>query len=385
MGYEPTSIESSHPGLRVAKEASMNLRRPRPCLVLAALIIDSVHYVDSFSPSPTLPPARHICCGRRHRPAQHVELRASNANEGFIEVPRHRRSSDGLTEMSTHRLSYRVVRPMALSSRQAAPILALHGGPSIDSSYLYHLEDVVEPVRSIVFYDQLGCGRSDEPKDVSLYSIEDSVRDLKALLKKLGVRRFHLYGQSYGGILAFEYMKSVAMESSTDDAGGSSDVECECLSAILSSAPTNIAELEKDFVRLYEELSQPDAEGSANVSDAELDELFRKNHQCRLTEMPAVLQEAYDNAGTVWSGIDAIAEYVARPPPEGAARMPSTLIMRGAHDFVSEASVNGWKDAFNTPCLRFKTLEGCSHHGLFEKGSLYGGIVDSYFGNTTWL
>ena len=287
--------------------------------------------------------------------------------------------------MSTHRLSYRVVRPMALSSRQAAPILALHGGPSIDSSYLYHLENVVEPVRSIVFYDQLGCGRSDEPKDVSLYSIEDSVRDLKALLKKLGVRRFYLYGQSYGGILAFEYMKSVAMESSTDDAGGSSDVECECLSAILSSAPTNIAELEKDFVRLYEELSQPDAEGSANVSDAELDELFRKNHQCRLTEMPAVLQEAYDNAGTVWSGIDAIAEYVARPPPEGAARMPSTLIMRGAHDFVSEASVNGWKDAFNTPCLRFKTLEGCSHHGLFEKGSLYGGIVDSYFGNTTYL
>ena len=254
------------------------------------------------------------------------------------------------------------------------------GRPSTRATFI-----TVEPVRSIVFYDQLGCGRSDEPKDVSLYSIEDSVRDLKALLKKLGVRRFHLYGQSYGGILAFEYMKSVAMESSTDDAGGSSDVECECLSAILSSAPTNIAELEKDFVRLYEELSQPDAEGSANVSDAELDELFRKNHQCRLTEMPAVLQEAYDNAGTVWSGIDAIAEYVARPPPEGAARMPSTLIMRGAHDFVSEASVNGWKDAFNTPCLRFKTLEGCSHHGLFEKGSLYGGIVDSYFGNTTWL
>ena len=95
--------------------------------------------------------------------------------------------------------------------------------------------------------------------------------------------------------------------------------------------------------------------------------------------MPKILQDAYDNAGTVWSGIDAIAAYVARPPPEGSARMPSTMIMRGEHDFVSEASVNGWKDSFNTPFLRFKILEGCSHHGLFEKGALYGEIVDSYF------
>ena len=59
--------------------------------------------------------------------------------------------------------------------------------------------------------------------------------------------------------------------------------------------------------------------------------------------------------------------------------MPSTLIMRGEYDFVSESSVEGWKDAFNTQFLRYKTLEGCSHHGLLENGKLYGEIVDSYF------
>jgi len=262
---------------------------------------------------------------------------------------------------------------MSLSSRQAAPIVALHGGPSIPSTYLYPLEDVV-PYRSIVFYDQLGCGRSDEPMDKSLYSIEDSVEDLKALLKHLGVRRFHLYGQSYGGILAFEYMKSLAASSTGDD--DSSD-GVECLSAILSSAPTNIPALETEFGRLYENLSPP---GGQSLSDAELDELFRQNHQCRTPEMPTILREAYENAGTVWSGIDAIAEYVAHPPPEGTARMPSAMILRGEYDFVAEESVNGWKDAFNTPFLRYKTLEGCSHHGLFEKGTVYGEIIDSYFG-----
>lgn len=226
------------------------------------------------------------------------------------------------------------------------------------------------PYRSIIYYDQLGCGKSDEPKDISQYSIEDSVKDLKALLKKLGVRRFHLYGQSYGGILAFEYMKSVV-------ASGEADDDSKCLSAALSSAPTNVQEIEKEFDRLIQDLTPSDT--GNKLTDAEMNELFRKNHQCRLPEMPKILGDAYANAGSVWRGTEAIADYAAQPPPEDAARMPSAMIMRGEYDFVSKASVEGWKDAFNTPFLRYKTLEGCSHHGLLENGSMYGEMVDSYF------
>ncbi|KAL7523003.1 hypothetical protein ACHAWX_007740 [Stephanocyclus meneghinianus] len=254
---------------------------------------------------------------------------------------------------------------MALSSRQAAPIITLHGGPSLPSSYLYPLEKVV-PYRSIVYYDQLGCGKSDEPNDVSLYSIDDSVNDLKQLIRHLGIRRFHLYGHSYGGILAFEYMKNVARENEKNGV--------ECLSAILSSAPSDIPQLEKEFVRLTDKLIP--AVGA--LSGEELTELFRINHQCRLDSMPEDLAFAYANAGTVWSGTKAIADYVARPPPEDAARMPSALITRGEFDFVSEDSVLGWKRAFNHMFLRFKTLEGCSHHGLYENGPLYGETIDSY-------
>lgn len=328
-------------------------------LAAAALIVDEV---VSFAPPPASRCNKQCQYQSSCRALTSLRAASDAANEGFVEVDRKR---DG----STHRLAYRVVRPMSLSSRQAAPIVALHGGPSVPSSYLYPLADVV-PYRSIVFYDQLGCGKSDEPGDASLYSIEDSVSDLRALLRKLGVRRFHLYGQSYGGILAFEYMKSLATN------GDDSDGEVECLSAVLSSAPTNIAELEKEFVRLLEKLPPP---GEEDVSDVELDELFRKNHQCRMPEMPKILKDAYDGAGTVWGGTDAIAGYVARPPPEGAARMPSALIMRGEHDFVSKASIKGWENAFNTPFLRYKTLEGCSHHGMLENGALYGDIIDSYF------
>jgi len=186
------------------------------------------------------------------------------------------------------------------------------------------------------------------------------------------VRRFHLYGQSYGGILAFEYMKSVA--SCEDDDEGD---DAKCLSSVLSGAPTNVKEIEEEFVRLVRELdaNNPDK----NYTEAEMNELFRRTHQCRLPDMPKVLADAYANAGTVWRGTEAIADYVARPPPEDASRMPSSMIMRGEFDFVGEASVGGWKEAFNTPFLRYKTLEGCSHHALLENGALYGEMIDSYF------
>lgn len=320
-------------------------------LFLHSLIAATSSFVVLVSPTPASSPVASSV-------SRSFALKAS-ANEGFISVSR--------SDESEHRIAYRVVRPMALSSQQAAPIVALHGGPSVPSNYLYPLEQVI-PYRSIVFYDQLGCGKSDEPQDLSQYSIADSVQDLKTLLKKLGIRRFHLYGQSYGGILAFEYMKEVA---ENEDDG-----DIKCLSAILSSAPTNVSELEAEADRLMQNL----AESNDGCTDEELAELFRINHQCRLPEMPPILRNAYNNAGTVWGGTAAIADYVAETPSEDASRMPSTLIMRGEFDFVSNTSAEAWKSAFNAKFLRYKTLEGCSHHGLLEKGAMYGDILDSYFG-----
>ncbi|KAL3802291.1 hypothetical protein ACHAWO_002139 [Cyclotella atomus] len=284
-------------------------------------------------------------------------LQATPANEGYITIHR---------DNSQHQLSYRIARPMSLSSKQAAPILTLHGGPSLPSSYLYPLEECI-PYRSIIYFDQLGCGKSDEPADSSLYSIENTVHDLHVLIKQLGIRRFHLYGHSYGGILAFEYMKSLVVSEEKNDV--------ECLSAVLSSAPYHISKLERDFDRLTQKLIPDDR----TLSDAEVGELFRINHQCRLPEMPAQLARAYANPGTVWFGTQVIADYVAQPPPGDAARMPSTLIMRGEYDFVGEECFDEWKKVINRKFVRCKTLDNCSHHGLYENSALYGETIDSYF------
>jgi pimeloyl-ACP methyl ester carboxylesterase len=94
-----------------------------------------------------------------HQPFGSTLLNAE-CRDGSLEVTR---TFGGATE--TFDLDYKIYRPMALSSQKACPILVLHGGPSVPSNYLQPLVNYV-PYRSIVFYDQLGCGQSDEPADV---------------------------------------------------------------------------------------------------------------------------------------------------------------------------------------------------------------------------
>jgi hypothetical protein len=50
------------------------------------------------------------------------------------------------------------------------PLLTLHGGPGAGHDYLESLERLATD-RSVIFYDQLGCGKSDQPNDRSLWKI----------------------------------------------------------------------------------------------------------------------------------------------------------------------------------------------------------------------
>jgi proline-specific peptidase len=90
------------------------------------------------------------------------------------------------------------------SGRRPA-LLVLHGGPGAGHDYLESLGDLATD-RPVVFYDQLGCGRSDKPDNPALWRIDRFVAELEAVRSALGLRHFHLYGHSWGGWLAIEYL-----------------------------------------------------------------------------------------------------------------------------------------------------------------------------------
>lgn len=88
---------------------------------------------------------------------------------------------------------------------QRTPLLALHGGPGAAHGYLTSLEALADQ-RPVILYDQLGCGKSDAPKDRSLWTIGRSCDEIDALRGALGLKQVILLGHSWGGWLALEYM-----------------------------------------------------------------------------------------------------------------------------------------------------------------------------------
>ena len=85
------------------------------------------------------------------------------------------------------------------------PLLCLHGGPGAPHDYLEPLGAVAATGRRVVFYDQLGCGNSDHPRDPKLWTVELFVEEVGEIRRALGLEHVHLLGQSWGGMLAMEY------------------------------------------------------------------------------------------------------------------------------------------------------------------------------------
>ena len=87
-------------------------------------------------------------------------------------------------------------------------LLLLHGGPGGTHEYFESLEGFL-PAEGIefIYYDQLGSGRSDQPKDNDLWTTDRFVEEVEQVRVALGLNKdnFYLLGHSWGGILAVEY------------------------------------------------------------------------------------------------------------------------------------------------------------------------------------
>ena len=87
------------------------------------------------------------------------------------------------------------------------PLLLLHGGPGSTHNYFEVLDHVAEEDgRQIISYDQIGCGLSYVDGHPELWKMETWIGELKAVREALGLSEVILLGQSWGGMLALEYV-----------------------------------------------------------------------------------------------------------------------------------------------------------------------------------
>lgn len=192
--------------------------------------------------------------------------------------------TEGTIAVSGGNVWYRIAGPDA----PGVPLLVLHGGPGAGHDYLESLQALADE-RPVVFYDQLGCGRSDIPDDESLWRVPRFVDEVAAVRQALNLDRVHLLGQSWGGWLAIEYML-------TKPAG--------VLSLTLANTSAGVDEFVDEALRMVSELpaeTRATIERCEREGDTESGEYlaacmaFYQRHLCRLPAWPPEMLRSMAN------------------------------------------------------------------------------------------
>lgn len=95
---------------------------------------------------------------------------------------------------------------IAGAEHAGVPLVIVHGGPG---GHVYNFEHTIGPqleaFSTVIYYEQRGCGRSEQAADPYTYSLEMLVADLDELRWALRLDRVNVLGFSFGGELALEY------------------------------------------------------------------------------------------------------------------------------------------------------------------------------------
>jgi proline iminopeptidase len=251
----------------------------------------------------------------------------------------------GFLERSVGRTWYRVT-----GEGGRTPLVCLHGGPGSTHNYFRPLERLADE-RPVVFYDQLGCGRSDRP-DVA-WSLALFTEELQQLRERLGLEEIHLLGTSWGGMLALEH--ALAQPGS---------VRSLVLSSTLASAEEWVVEVR----RLRDAIEGDD--------DQVLEE-FERRHFFRGAGEPLELvhmreeknSEVYEAmwGPNEWTMTGALAGWDVRQRL-AELKLP-TLILRGAHDLSTPAITQTLKAGI--PHAREVVFAESSHTPVLEETERY--------------
>jgi proline-specific peptidase len=257
------------------------------------------------------------------------------------------------------------------------PLLVVHGGPGLPHNYLRSLERLADE-REVIFWDQLGCGNSRCAPNTELWTMERSVTEMDAVVKALDLNRFHVFGNSWGGMLAEQYVL---------------DVASGVVSLTISNSLASIPEFSKMVARLKSELDPATQsaidrhEAAGTTYSAEYQAAIRtwnETYLCRVRPWPAELEDAFRNMGTeifetmfgssdfhivgtirTWDVFDRLAE-IALP----------TLVLAGRFDECVPEHM--WEMHRRIEGSRFELFESSAHMPFIEEPDRFDQVMRDF-------
>ena len=193
-------------------------------------------------------------------------------------------SSQGQITVQGYKLFYK-----SFGEPVKGTVLCLHGGPGATHDYILPLADMAEAGYRVVFYDQLGCGNSEVPKNTTLFTVEYAVEEVEAVRKTLGLGKVNLVGSSWGGMLTLAYALKYQK-----------NLKCIVTVGGLANVPLTTAEMTKMKNRLPPEtlaiMNRYEEEGDfENPEYQKAVQVFYNRHLCRLPEWPAEMRYSFEH------------------------------------------------------------------------------------------
>jgi pimeloyl-ACP methyl ester carboxylesterase len=246
------------------------------------------------------------------------------------------------------------LRVLEWGSETAPPVVMLHGIRGYARTFAGLAAALLPHFRTIA-YDQRGRGGSDwDP--ARRYYTDAYVRDLEAVVRKLGLERFDLLGHSMGGIAAMVYaaanphrVRRLVIEDAGpgafEDSAGAARIRRE-----LVSAPASFVSWEAavEFMRQLRPSVTPAAR------EARLRNMLKQ-------EESGIWTWRYDHAGIAESRLNPDPARVVDLWPCVEAIACPTLILRGARsDYLARETVEAM--ASRNPNFRWHEVAGAGHY-----------------------
>ena len=264
-----------------------------------------------------------------------------------------------------------------------APVVILHGGPGAAHDYLEPVADLANMTgRPCVLYDQIGCGRSQHLPDApaQFWTVELFSRELAALTEHLGIEeRYHVLGQSWGGMLAMEHallhppgLRSLVIA----NAPASVELWLNEANRLRSLLPREV----QDTLTRHEQAGTTD---SQEYEEAVM--VFYRRHLCRIP-FPDGLKRTFSQLAedpTVYHTMNGPSEFHVVgtlkgwniTPHLGDVRVP-VFVISGEHDEATPTVVRPLVEAL--PDSRWELLEGASHSPHLEQPGRFLRLVETF-------
>lgn len=288
------------------------------------------------------------------------------------------------------RLAY--VHLPASGTHRPTPVVVLQGGPGVSdlAGYARYFRSLTNDGFDVYIYDQVGSGHSGRLDDPRNYTLSRDAADLEAVRRMIGARTIDLVGDSYGALLAADYMASHSANVTRAVFASPADLDPGKFSASTIGRLSNgqirglVGQLIRPRALLSYTLLQVNPTAAHNFAgDKEMDARFDKVYR----QSAAALHCKNAPLGPKLTGLG----FYANQFPQSAAARPHadfrpqlrrvatpTLLIKGSCDYLSWSSAVGYMTTLPHASLEY--VRNAGHDLYADQPGTVMGLMRAFLG-----